>query len=579
VEKGFGLLAGGDRLAAERHQTLAATAEWSYRLLGEGERAVFRRLAVLPGAFTLEAAEAVAGQDAGPAVLHLVDCSLLVPPRPDPDGRVRYLMLQTLRGYALDLLAASGPEAAARWNESAGRDEGWAARAGLAGYALRVAEQAAAGMRSSASEVDAARWLDAEDGVVHQALGWALECDPATAVRLALALAPWWAVRGRQASGYRLLTAAAALTPPGGPQWCAAQVWLGQVAVGSSESARLGHFTAAKDVLAGQPPSSLLVRSLIGRAGCLANLESAAAAEQEARQALTLAREIGDQAGQARALRLLGLTAFYDSDTERSLEWLRQALRIDPAAIPGAALRECITMLTAVLLEAGELAEARHYGTRALALARQAGAVRDQANGLMRLAHVGLVDGRLTQAAGYLSEAIELASRTGGGVLLIDCLEICAHLCAQTRRPADALTAWAAYAACLADSGLYDLPQDQRLREAPQREARRRLGPEKARAAERRGAAMGLATATEYATMLVTAELEEAPPEADMARLSVREQELLTLVAQGHTNTQIAGRLYISVRTVGSHLDRIRDKTGCRRRADLTRLALQAGLV
>ena len=51
------------------------------------------------------------------------------------------------------------------------------------------------------------------------------------------------------------------------------------------------------------------------------------------------------------------------------------------------------------------------------------------------------------------------------------------------------------------------------------------------------------------------------------------------LVAQGRTNAQIAAQLYISVRTVGSHLDRIRDKTGCRRRADLTRLALSEGLV
>jgi DNA-binding CsgD family transcriptional regulator len=47
----------------------------------------------------------------------------------------------------------------------------------------------------------------------------------------------------------------------------------------------------------------------------------------------------------------------------------------------------------------------------------------------------------------------------------------------------------------------------------------------------------------------------------------------------GRTNAQIAAEQHISVRTVGSHLDRIRDKTGCHRRADLTRLALSARLV
>ena len=62
-------------------------------------------------------------------------------------------------------------------------------------------------------------------------------------------------------------------------------------------------------------------------------------------------------------------------------------------------------------------------------------------------------------------------------------------------------------------------------------------------------------------------------------QLSARERELVTLVAQGRTDAQIAVQLFISVRTVRSHLDRIRDKTGCRRRADLTRLALGAGLV
>jgi DNA-binding CsgD family transcriptional regulator len=45
------------------------------------------------------------------------------------------------------------------------------------------------------------------------------------------------------------------------------------------------------------------------------------------------------------------------------------------------------------------------------------------------------------------------------------------------------------------------------------------------------------------------------------------------------TDAQIAERLFISIRTVRSHLDRIRDKTGCRRRAELTRLAVQHGLL
>ena len=71
---------------------------------------------------------------------------------------------------------------------------------------------------------------------------------------------------------------------------------------------------------------------------------------------------------------------------------------------------------------------------------------------------------------------------------------------------------------------------------------------------------------------MLTAPVLQAPP--GQGKLSARERELVTLVARGRTDTQIAEQLCISVRTVRSHLDRIRDKTGCRRRADLTRLAL-----
>jgi DNA-binding CsgD family transcriptional regulator len=124
-----------------------------------------------------------------------------------------------------------------------------------------------------------------------------------------------------------------------------------------------------------------------------------------------------------------------------------------------------------------------------------------------------------------------------------------------------------------------DLPEGWFQRQEPLREARQALGPAQTQAAEERGKAMSLATAAEYALMLTAAGSEPPVAAPGLEALSPRERELVTLVARGHTDAQIAGQLSISVRTVSSHLDRIRDKTGCRRRADLTRLALSAGLV
>jgi DNA-binding CsgD family transcriptional regulator len=164
---------------------------------------------------------------------------------------------------------------------------------------------------------------------------------------------------------------------------------------------------------------------------------------------------------------------------------------------------------------------------------------------------------------------------TGGE--LHNALESCGRLCAATGRPAEAVTVWAASAAFLRHQEIPDAPEDARRREGPLRQARQALGPSRTRTAEQRGAAITRETAAEYALMLT----DPGPPRAvapGPGTLSARERELVRLVAQGQTDAQIAAQLYISIRTVRSHLDRIRDKTGCRRRADLTRLALAAGL-
>lgn len=110
LEGSFAVLAGADLSSAPRHRSLAATVEWSYQLLDETGRRVFRRLAVFPGSFTLDSATAVAGDASELVVLHLVDCSLLIPPRTDLDGRDRYLMLETLRAYGIEQMIQAGEQ-------------------------------------------------------------------------------------------------------------------------------------------------------------------------------------------------------------------------------------------------------------------------------------------------------------------------------------------------------------------------------------------------------------------------------------------------------------------------------------
>ena len=158
-----------------------------------------------------------------------------------------------------------------------------------------------------------------------------------------------------------------------------------------------------------------------------------------------------------------------------------------------------------------------------------------------------------------------------------NCLLNCAFLCTVTGRYADAATVWAAMH--VHARHLTGLPSGARIDEQAQSTIRQALGPDRVRAAEERGAAMSLDTAAEYALLLTAPAPSAAAAGPGLGGLSARERELVTLVAHGRTNAQIAAQLHISVRTVGSHLDRIRDKTGCRRRADLTRLALTAGLV
>jgi hypothetical protein len=78
----------------------------------------------------------------------------------------------------------------------------------------------------------------------------------------------------------------------------------------------------------------------------------------------------------------------------------------------------------------------------------------------------------MPEAGKHLREALEISARVGNRLRLIGCLDNCGHLCAATQRWADAVTIWAAYAACLEELGVADLRSAKERRREPLRTAR-----------------------------------------------------------------------------------------------------------
>jgi len=235
--------------------------------------------------------------------------------------------------------------------------------------------------------------------------------------------------------------------------------------------------------------------------------------------------------------------------------------------------------MIAALTETGDLAAAGTVGAAALAQCRDAGDLLNLPYMLAVMADLDMRAGHFQDAAAHLRDGLQIAVRSGDlWDVAANGLFFCALLCTATGRYAEAATVWAAQDVHARQQGLAATSPGARMREDALRTIRQVLGPARVEAAEQRGAAMSLDTAAEYA-LLLTAPAPPPAPSTGSAKLSGREQELVRLVAAGRTDAQIAEQLYISVRTVRSHLDRIRDKTGCRRRADLTRLALREGLI
>ncbi|MGZ4380347.1 MAG: ATP-binding protein, partial [Gaiellaceae bacterium] len=336
------LLTGGARDAPERQRTLRATIEWSHDLLGEKERACFERLAVFRGGFELDAAEAVAGADLD-ALATLVDESLL-----KPIGDDRFLMLETLREFALERLEESG------WREEVALRH--------ARFYLRRLEEMEP-MRYSPRTPEFLSWFDAEADNTWAALDeLLLSADADAALALAVLLAPYWMARGRARQGASWLEAALALP---------------------------GEASAAR-----------------GRAlGRLGDLLDYLGRRQEAEAVLRTSRDVaelvGDRAGLAFALLRLAWVEHEGGRDEVAVEFARAAREHAAATGDANLIRGVESELAGYLTNTdGGLAEAQELLERALAERRESGDEMNVSSTLLSLGKVELTRGASDAARG-----------------------------------------------------------------------------------------------------------------------------------------------------------------------------------
>jgi predicted ATPase/class 3 adenylate cyclase len=191
----FRLLTGGSRTALPRQQTLRAMIDWSYSLLSDPEKSLFRRLAVFVGGWTLEAAESVCASPLQNDILpegvldlltRLVDKSLVV--MEETAGEIRYHRLETIRQYSREKFFET--------------DEVQAVRDRHLDYFVRFAELVDKKLKSKEQLLWQNR-MSAEQDNLRAALEWGLSRNPDSALRIAGAANLFWTAGGYSAEGFR----------------------------------------------------------------------------------------------------------------------------------------------------------------------------------------------------------------------------------------------------------------------------------------------------------------------------------------------------------------------------------------
>ncbi len=458
----FRLLTGGDRSAMPRQQTLRALIDWSYDLLDAPEQAVFRRLALFAGDFTLESAEqVVAGDDVDAAdvvdlVAHLADKSLVMA----DTSAGRYALLETVRQYAEECLRAAPEHAEVRQRY-------------LEHYDALASEARAELMGPHQGE-----WLsrlDLEHDNLLAVLGWheGGEAADAARMRIAEAIKFYWFSRGLLELGKRVAVEVLARAPMSAPPALRGPLLLAA-----------GQFALWQ----GNYPE----------------------ADRHLRESVAIARAGGDPTATLVALQPLGFVTLALGDATAAAPLFEEALALarkggDPRQIASA-----LNQLGQLDRMRGDAPTAASRFSEALPLARVAGNAGLVAIVLLNAAMVEMAVGRVNGVARMLLEALGLAVETGNRPAVQAAFDAGAGLASMLDEPAAAARFLGTAASQLDDLGTRRDPVDADFLAPRIQHVRRALGEEGFAAEETRGRALDDASA--LADLRAWLERREAAP-------------------------------------------------------------------
>ncbi len=603
------------RDAPARQQTLRKTIDWSYQLLDAGEQQLFRRLSVFVGGCTLQAIEAIcAALDTQPPTLSvldgvasLIDKSLLRQTEQEAE-EPRFVMLETIREYGREALAAAG--------------EAEVTHQAHVAYYLALAETAEKAWNGPQQAV----WfglLEQEHDNLRAAMNWLFERGEAErALRLGTALWWFWYAHEHWNEGWNELSRALDRSEGVAAPLRARALWAAGSLAGS-----LGHVERGEALC---QESLALFREIGDTKGMgdatfhLAHVAFArwdlAAARKLFEESLMFLRETGDKTLTAWALGALALVVLYQGEYARVHPLAEQAVETFREVGDTTGVTMSLMTLARVVFWQGDLVRARTLAEEGLASASETGTTIAEALALALQGEIALAQGETTTARRLIEQSHALwqeidnqgmLASTGsllakvlavegdhtaarkayeesllGGLAIVDIAPALEGLAVVAAEQGE--TTWAvrllAAAAAQRDSLGTPLPPVYRANyERFLADARAQLGEQAFAATWAGGRGMTWEQAlADRGPVTIPGETHPTPPAKLPPTypdgLTVREVEVLRLLAQGLTDAQIAAQLIISPRTVNTHLKAIYGKIQVSSRSAATRYALEQRL-